>query len=162
MTKESLLTSGRGQNRRDCCPRRVGAILDEMLRGDSPFAVAYRNRFFPDTHLGVDVKVFSTKPGRMPVGSFSEGYFTRSDEDKFLIIEKASEKKVKTEPRNAHIYVGDCVNVNVRTDGVVYPTFRYGQLYSGKISFKDFCLAAAQELLTIARLGEGGSEGVAS
>ena len=42
MTKESLLTSGRGQDRRDCCPRRVGDIITEMFLGNSPLAKAYR------------------------------------------------------------------------------------------------------------------------
>lgn len=42
MTKESLLTSGRGQDRRDCCPRRVGDIITEMFLGNSPLANGYR------------------------------------------------------------------------------------------------------------------------
>ena len=42
MTKESLLTSGRGQNRRDCCPHRVGDIITEMFLGNSPLANGYR------------------------------------------------------------------------------------------------------------------------
>lgn len=42
MTKESLLTSGRGQDRRDCSPRRVGDIITEMFLGNSPLAKGYR------------------------------------------------------------------------------------------------------------------------
>ena len=42
MTKESLLTSGRGQDRRDCSPRRVGDIITEMFLGNSPLAKSYR------------------------------------------------------------------------------------------------------------------------
>jgi hypothetical protein len=41
MTKESLLTSGRGQDRRDCNPRRVGDIITEMFLGNSPLAKGY-------------------------------------------------------------------------------------------------------------------------
>lgn len=42
MNKESLLTSGRGLNRRDCRPRRVGDIIKEMSLGNSPLAKGYR------------------------------------------------------------------------------------------------------------------------
>lgn len=42
MTKESLLTSGRGLNRRDCRPRRVGNIIKKMFLGNSPLAKGYR------------------------------------------------------------------------------------------------------------------------
>jgi hypothetical protein len=42
MTKESLLTSGRGQDRRDCNPRRVGDIITGMFLGNSLLAKGYR------------------------------------------------------------------------------------------------------------------------
>lgn len=42
MNRQSFLTSGRGQNRRDCRPRIVGDIIHEMLRSDSPLAKGYR------------------------------------------------------------------------------------------------------------------------
>lgn len=42
MTKESLLTSGRGQDRRDCNPRIVGNIITEMFLSNSPLAKGYR------------------------------------------------------------------------------------------------------------------------
>lgn len=92
-------------------PKAVGAIINEMLRSDSRFAAAYRRykeavddeaevetgqlfkNLFPDTHLCVDVKVFSIKPGRIPIDTFFEGYFTRNSEDKFLIIEKTRRRR---------------------------------------------------------------------
>lgn len=161
-------------------PRLLGSIVSEMLHGNSPLAIGYRQYiaskenaeaeaetgqlfrdFYPNTELGIDLKLITRKPGRMRVNDSINCTLTHDDENHYTAVENALKRSV-AEPRNAHIYVGDCVNVNVRTDGIVYPTFRYGQLYSGKISFKDFCLAAAQELLTIARLGEESSEGVAS
>ena len=36
------ISSGRGQDRRDCCPRRVGDIITEMFLGNSPLANGYR------------------------------------------------------------------------------------------------------------------------
>lgn len=157
-------------------PKAVGAILDEMLRSDSRFATAYRRYKeavddeaevetgqlfkdrFPDTHLCVDVKVLSAKPGRIPIGKFFEGYFTRNDEDKFLIIEKASDKKVKTVQRNPVIFAGRCVNVHLLSDGSKRLEFNRPRFFPG-YSFSDFCVAAARELLTIARLlGEEDSQ----
>ena len=157
-------------------PKAVGAILDEMLRSDSRFATAYRRYkeavddeaevetgqlfkdLFPDTHLCVDVKVLSVKPGRIPIGKFFEGYFTRNDEDKFLIIEKASDKKVKTVQRNPVIFAGRCVNVHLLSDGSKRLEFNRPRFFPG-YSFSDFCVAAARELLTIARLlGEEDSQ----
>lgn len=42
MKKESLLASGRGLNRRYSRPRRVGDIVNEMFRSNSPLAMGYR------------------------------------------------------------------------------------------------------------------------
>ena len=157
-------------------PKAIGAILDEMLRSDSRFDAAYRRYkeavedeaevetdqlfkdLFPDTHLDVDVKVLSVKPGRIPIGMFFEGYFTRNGEDKFLIIEKASVKKVKTVRRNPVIFAGGCVNVHLLADGTKRLEFNRPHFYSD-FTFRDFCVAAAQELLTIANLLEGKGSG---
>ena len=153
-------------------PKAVGEILDEILRSDSRFAASYRrykeavnteeevenDRLYPDSHLCVDVKVFSTKPGRMPMDTFLEGYFTRSSEDQFLLSEKAVDKKLKTLTRNPVIFAGDCVNVHMSADGTKRLYFNRPR-FSSKFTFNSFCLAAAQELLTIARLlGEEDSQ----
>lgn len=50
MTKESLLTSGRGQDRRDRSPRRVGDIITEMFLGNSPLAQGYRKHLASIEH----------------------------------------------------------------------------------------------------------------
>lgn len=154
-------------------PRLVGEILHDYLENSNePLAVAYREHhgeaevesdqlfsgLFPDTHLCVDVKVFSVKPGRIPIGTFFEGYFKRSGEDKFLIIEKAPEKKVKRVQRNPVIFAGGCVNVHLLADGTKRLAFNHPR-FSSEFTFRDFCVAAAQELLTIARLlGEEDSQ----
>lgn len=146
-------------------PKAVGVILDEMLRSDSRFAAAYRrykeavddetecetDRLYPDSHLCVDVKVFSSKPGRIPKDTFFEGYFARSGEDVFLIIEKSVEKRAKTVKRNPLIFAGTCVNVHQLPDGTKGLSFNRPR-FSSEFTFNDFCLTAAQDLLTIARL----------
>lgn len=144
-------------------PKAVGVFLDEMLRSDSHLAAAYRKYreaieaeaegetglLIPDSHLCVDVKVFSTKPGRMPENTFLEGYFARRGEDQFLIVEKM-EKSAKTTRRNPLIYAGSCVNVHQLADGTKRLDFNHPRFFSN-LSFRDFCLTAAQELSTIAR-----------
>jgi hypothetical protein len=90
-----------------------------------------------------------SKPGRMPVDTFFEGYFARYDEDEFLIIEKASEKKVKTVQRNPVIFAGACVNVHLLADGSKRLDFNHPR-FTSEFTFRNFCIAAAQELLTIA------------
>lgn len=42
MKKQSLQTSGRGQDRRYCRPRQIGDIINEMSRSDSPLAKELR------------------------------------------------------------------------------------------------------------------------
>lgn len=144
-------------------PKAIGVILDEILRSDSHLAAAFRkykkafeaetegetDQLYPDTLLCTDVKVYMSKPGRMPVDTFFEGYFARYDEDEFLIIEKASEKKVKTVQRNPVIFAGACVNVHLLADGSKRLDFNHPR-FTSEFTFRNFCIAAAQELLTIA------------
>ncbi len=178
MKKDFILVRPLGSEKNE--PKVIGEVLNEYLRSNEPLAVAFRKwkakskaakadkaevetgqlfkDLFPDTHLCVDVKVLSVKPGRIPIGKFFEGYFTRNDEDKFLIIEKASDKKVKTVQRNPVIFAGRCVNVHLLSDGSKRLEFNRPRFFPG-YSFSDFCVAAARELLTIARLlGEEDSQ----
>ena len=75
-----------------------------------------------------------------------------------LRYEKAHEKKVTTVRRNPVVYSGGCINVHRLADGTLRLEFNRPRFYPD-FSFRDFCLAAAQELLTIARLlGEEDSE----
>ena len=156
-------------------PRLLGSIVSEMLHGDSPLAVGYRQyiaslengedepkqlfkKLFPDTHLCVDLKLITHQQGRMPVGAYLDGFITRSGEDKFIFTEKEHLKKVKAVQRNPVIFAGSCVNVHVLADGTKRLDFNRPRFCS-ESTFRDFCLAAAQELLTIARLlGEEDAE----
>ena len=42
MLYSNNISSGRGQERRDCSPRRVGNIITEMFLGNSSLAKGYR------------------------------------------------------------------------------------------------------------------------
>lgn len=145
-------------------PRLVGEILHDYLENSNePFARAYREHkaeaeaeddddqlfvdIFPNTELGVDIKVMTRQPGRMPVGEYLPGMLTRDGEDHFLFVESAAKERVAPR-RNPRIYRGRFVNVVRRADGSLVLTFNRPVL-TEEFSFRDFCLAAVQELLTI-------------
>ena len=52
--------------------------------------------------------------------------------------------------RNRYVYEGRCVNVKRKPDGKLFTTFNRPPL-TPEFTFRHFCLAAAEELLTIAR-----------
>lgn len=151
-------------------PKAVGAVLEEMLRRDSRFANAYRKfrkalaeeeaqadrlfcDFFPDTHLCVDLKVITRKPGRMRVGEYINCMLKRDGEDHFEAVETASEKKRTAERRNPIVYLGTCINLHRKADGTIYPTFNRPQ-FTSDFTFTDFCREAAEELTAVAGLIE--------
>lgn len=82
-------------------PKVIGEVLNEYLASNEPLAVAYRNRLFKDIHphteLGVDLKLLTREPGRMPVGTMIDGAIVHDDE------------------------------VHRKDDGTLYPTFNRPQ-----------------------------------
>ena len=149
-------------------PRLAGAVLHDYLENsDDALAVAYREHttdadeeddrlfrgYYPDTHLDIDLKLITRKPGRMHVGEYINCLLTRDAEDHFEAVETASEKKQTAERRNPIVYLGTCINLHRKADGTIYPTFnRPG--YTADFTFADFCREAAEELLVVAGLVE--------
>ena len=104
---------------------------------------------FPNTELGIDLKLMTRKPGRLAVGEYLDGTITRDGEDHFSFIQDdSSKKKVKVIQRNPHVYEGKYINVNRKKDGTLYPTFNRPQ-FSERFTFQDFCQGAADELRII-------------
>lgn len=149
-------------------PRLADEILHDYLENSNDaFAVAYREHkaeddaeserlfrdFYPHTELGIDLKLITRKPGRMHVGDSIYCELTRDGDYHYIAVENALKRKV-TEQRNPIVFCGLRINVHRQSDGNLYPTFNRPR-YSKDFSFEDFCIQAAQELLTIARfLGE--------
>ena len=106
--------------------------------------------FFPDTHLCVDLKILSRKPGRMHVGEYINCLLTRDGEDHFEAIEDALKKQAAVH-RNPIIYKGMHINVHRTADGTLYPTFSRPH-YTECFTFKDFCRKAAEELMAVSGL----------
>jgi len=136
-------------------PRLVGEILhDNLENSNEPFAVAYRERIFkdiyPNTELGVDLKLLTRKPGRMSKGELLQGVISHDGENHFSFLENAK-KKPKIAERNPKIYDGLFINVNLQKNGKLYPCLNRPN-YDENFTFKDFCHEAAKELLMVTGL----------
>lgn len=141
-------------------PRLAEEILlnDILFSNEHPLGISYRQRklfedIFPHTE-DTTLKLLMQTPGRPPVGSMLDGTLFHDAEDHFCF----AEKKVKTVRRNPVIFAGGCINVHLLADGTKRLEFNRPHFYPN-FTFRDFCVAAAQELLTIARLLEGEGSG---
>ncbi len=105
--------------------------------------------FYPNTELGIDLKLLTRKSGRLTDGEYLDGVITHDGEDHFTFVQNDSEKKKeKVVQRNPHVYEGTYINVNRKKDGTLYPTFNRPQ-FSERFTFQDFCQGAANELRII-------------
>ena len=132
-------------------PRLVGEILHDYLENSNePLAAAYRDGLFrelyPDSHPCIDLKVLTRQPAHKEIGDMILGTLVRSSEDQFTVR------------RNQIVFEGGTVNVHRLADGTYRLEFARPRFFKD-YTFRDFCLAAAQELLVVARLlGEEDSE----
>jgi hypothetical protein len=55
---------------------------------------AGQNHLHPNTELGIDLKLFTRKPGRMPLGSYLDGIITHDGEDHFTFVQNAAKKSI--------------------------------------------------------------------
>ncbi len=70
--------------------------------------------FYPNTELGIDLKLMTKEPGRMDVGEYLDGAITHDGEDHFTFVQNDQEKKLqKVVQRNPHVYEGKYINVNI-------------------------------------------------
>ena len=105
--------------------------------------------FYPNTELGIDLKLLTRKPGRLTDGEYLDGVITHDGEDHFTFVQNDQEKKQqKMVLRNPHVYEGKYINVNRKKDGTLYPTFNRPQ-FTESFTFQDFCQGAADELRII-------------
>lgn len=104
-------------------------------------------RLNPNTELGIDLKLLTRKPGRLPVEAVLDGVLIHDDENHYTFTENALEKKAAN-PRNPHVYMGKRINVVKKEDGTLFPTFKRPR-YTESFAFRDFCHEAAEELLIV-------------
>lgn len=102
---------------------------------------------YPNTELGVDLKLVTQEQGRMELGEYLDGMITRDGEDHFTFVENDTEQR-KAECRNPSIYMGQWINVKRRADGTVYPTFKRTKgIGAGKLG--DYAVSTTCELLMV-------------
>ena len=110
--------------------------------------------FYPNTELGIDLKLMTKEPGRMAVGEYLDGAITHDEEDHFTFVQNDQEKKLqKGVQGNPHVYEGAYSKVNRKKDGTLYPAFNRPQ-FSERCTFQDFGQGAADELLCICSKGD--------
>ena len=51
--------------------------------------------FYPNTELGIDLKLMTKEPGRMAVGEYLDGAITHDEEDHFTFVQNDQEKKLQ-------------------------------------------------------------------
>ena len=146
-------------------PRLLGSIVEEMLHGNSPLAVGYRqyiasqengeaeeHGWHPNTHLGVDVKTLLRSDVRMVVGKEYQGIFRLDSEgiaDEFLcrdphftFVEAVPQTAGK---RNPHVFDGKYITVTRRDDGSLRLNFK--ELPKGaNFNLERFALGVYNEL----------------
>ena len=125
----------------------MSVVMEEFFQSNEPLAAAFRHRkAYPNTELGIDLKLLTREPGRMRVGTSLNGVLARDGKEHFTFREAAPERK--SCKRYPLVYQGYCINVTRRDDGKLCPHFRLPH-YTKYYTFKDFCREAAEELLLI-------------
>ena len=147
-------------------PRLAGEILHNYFENSNePLAVAYRKHkakkgvepdqlfknVYPDTHLCVDLKLLTRRPGHVAVGTCLSGVLKRDAERHFCFLENDSKKKRSSVLRNPHLFRGTYVNVKKRSNGMLYLTLNSPYSKRG-FCFRDYCQKVVEEVLLIANL----------
>ena len=122
------------------------AITDGLFNDSMAYAI------HPHTEPCVSLKIFDANSAYIPIGAKRRGTLIHDAPEHYDFIAQSLERKLlKRASKSEYLRLGVFVNVKNR-DGVTYPTLRFGRLYSGEITFQEFCVAAARELLEFADL----------
>ena len=146
-------------------PRLLGSIVEEMLHGNSPLAVGYRQYiaslengedeeqgWHTNTELGCDVKTILRSDVRMVVGKEYQGIFRLDSEgiaDEFLcrdphftFVEAVRQKGAKRNPR---VFAGKYITITRRDDGTLRPNFKPMKV-GADFNLERFALGVYNEL----------------
>ena len=153
-------------------PRLLGSIVEEMLHGNSPLAVGYRQYiasqengeveeqgWHPNTHLGVNLKTLLRSDSKMKAGKNYQGILRRDEiceefryDEHFTFVETVPQTAGK---RNPHVFDGKYITVTRRDDGSLRLNFK--ELPKGaNFNLERFALGVYNELcLALGGLIEG-------
>ena len=87
-----------------------------------------KTRLYPDTHLCVDLKVVSRKPGHMYVTASKGGVLQRDGEDHFTFFEDAlfedASVRSAARRRTSYLFRGRYISLTLCADGSLRLNFR--------------------------------------
>lgn len=101
------------------------------------------NNFYPNTELGINLKLITREPGRMPEGKCLEGTITRDSEDHYTFLETLPPKVYRRNPR---VFDGKYITVTRKKDGRLQPNFKPIKEWKG-FSAVNYAKGVANELL---------------
>ena len=129
-----------------------GQVINEAIT-DGLFNDSMAYAIHPHTEPCVSLKIFDANSAYIPIGAKRRGTLIHDAPGHYDFIAQSLERKLlKRASKSEYLRLGVFVNVKRNRDGLIYPTLRFGRLYSGEITFKQFCVAAARELLEFADL----------
>ena len=162
--KKVLKSNIEAGSRESSEPRLLGSIVSEMLHGDSPLAIGYRQYiasqeneedeeqvWHPNTDLGCTVKTLLRNDKRMREGKCYRGIFRLDSKgivDEFLYRDPHY-TFTETQPQSAgkrspHLFNGKFVTITLRADGSYRLNFRNIDLNG--IDIDNFCLELMSEI----------------
>ena len=163
--KKVLKSNIKAGSRESNEPRLLGSIVEEMLHGNSPLAVGYRQYiasqengeaeeqgWHPNTHLGVDLKTLLRSDECMRIGKAYQGVLrldANAEIEEFLcrdphftFVETVPQTAGK---RNPHVFDGKYITVTRRDDGSLRLNFK--ELPKGaNFNLERFALGVYNEL----------------
>ena len=127
-----------------------GQVVNKATK-DGLFNDSMAYAIHPHTEICVNLKIMDTKCPYIHVGGKRRGTLIHDAPGHFSFTTESTMQKL-AKVKSECLLSGTCVNVKKNRDGLIYPTLRFGRLYSGEITFKEFCILAARELLQVSDL----------
>lgn len=106
---------------------------------------------FPNTELGIDLKLLTCRPGRIALGEVINGAIKRDGEDHFTFVEHHQPIQAKPSA-DPHLYRGTCVNII--GDSPSYRLSFHRPRIRDADELAQFCRKATDELYHLAGLVE--------
>lgn len=107
----------------------------------------------PHTSRCVDLKILKSGSSYIPINEKCSGTLIHDAPGHYDFISRSLERKLLAlVSKSECLRTGQFINVKKNLNEIIYPTIRHGLLYNEKISFAEFCVAAAKELLEVANL----------
>ena len=157
--KEQGCNTTQAGSRKENEPRLLGSIVDEMLHGNSPLAIGYRQYITSkenaaeveecgwnrNTDLSMDVKTFLREDRITKIGKDYPGVLRRNSDDHYSFVEIIPMISTAGK-RNPHVFNGKYITVTRRDDGSYRPNFKPMKV-DADFSIVAYAYGVAKELI---------------